>query len=124
MIKIFSTSLFLLFLNGCTPDPKNFIGMDSSWIKPLIVLFLISGAIVLIFLGITHQIHKKKYSFGFFEGLAFLIGPGLFTAICYIILAVSGFLIISFYSNIILIIVFLVGASAFLVEYLDNKKNK
>ena len=96
-----------LLLSGCTPDPKNFIGMDNSWIKPLIILFIICAVIVLIFLGTINHLTKKKYSFNFFEGITFLAGPGLITAICYIVMAISGFLIISFFSNIIISIAIL-----------------
>ena len=111
-----------LLLNGCTPDPENFIGMPSSSIKVLVVLFIICGVIVLIFLGTMYHLEKKKYSFGFFDGLSFLIGPGLITTICYIVMVVSGFLIISFFSNIIIIIAILMGIAVFVVEYTQNKK--
>ena len=109
-------------MNGCTPDPKNFIGMDSSWIRPLVILFIICAVIVLIFLGIYNQMEKNKVSLDFFEGLAFLAGPGLITAICYFVMAISGFLIISFFSNIIISIAILLGAGVLVAGYYENKK--
>ena len=109
-------------MNGCTPDPKNFIGMDSSWIRPLVILFIICAVIVLIFLGIYNYLEKEKVSLDFFEGLAFLAGPGLITAICYFVMAISGFLIISFFSNIIISIAILLGAGVLVAGYYENKK--
>ena len=109
-------------MSGCTPDPKNFIGMDSSWIRPLVILFIICAVIVLIFLGIYNQMEKNKVSLDFFEGLAFLAGPGLITAICYFVMAISGFLIISFFSNIIISIAILLGAGVLVAGYYENKK--
>ena len=109
-------------MNGCTPDPKNFIGMDSSWIRPLVILFIICAVIVLIFLGIYNQMEKNKVSLDFFEGIAFLAGPGLITAICYFVMAISGFLIISFFSNIIISIAILLGAGVLVAGYYENKK--
>jgi len=109
-------------LSGCTPDPENFIGMDSSWVKPLVFLFIICAVIVLIFVGTMNHLTKNKYSFGFFDGLSFLAGPGLITAICYILMVFSGFLIISFFSNIIIIIAILMGIGALAVGYSESKK--
>ena len=109
-------------MSGCTPDPKNFIGMDSSWIRPLVILFIICAVIVLIFLGIYNYLEKEKVSLDFFEGLAFLAGPGLITAICYFVMAISGFLIISFFSNIIISIAILLGAGVLVAGYYENKK--
>ena len=80
MKKLLGIVVLGLLLNGCTPDPENFIGMPISSIKVLVVLFIICGVIVLIFLGTMNHLEKKKYSFGFFDGLSFLIGPGLITA--------------------------------------------
>tara|TARA_A100001035_G_C27637365_1_gene432920 strand:- start:169 stop:540 length:372 start_codon:yes stop_codon:yes gene_type:complete len=111
-----------LTLSSCSPDPENFVGMDSSWIKPLTILFIICAVIVLIFVILMNHLHKKKYSFNFFGGLAFLAGPGIITFICYILMAVSGFLILSFFSNIIFVIAMLLGVGAFVVSYLENKK--
>jgi len=111
-----------LLLSGCTPDPENFIGMDSSWVKPLVILFIICAVIVLIFVGTMNHLTKNKYSFGFFGGLSFLAGPGLITAICYILMVFSGFLIISFFSNIIIIIAILMGIGALAVGYSESKK--
>ena len=122
MKKLLGIVVLGLLLSGCTPDPKNFIGMDNSWIKPLIILFIICAVIVLIFLGTINHLTKKKYSFNFFDGIAFLAGPGLITAICYIVMVISGFLIISFFSNIILTIAILFGVTALVVGYLEDKK--
>ena len=122
MKKLLGIVVLGLLLSGCTPDPKNFIGMDNSWIKPLIILFIICAVVVLIFYGTINHLTKKKYSFNFFDGIAFLAGPGLITAICYIVMVISGFLIISFFSNIILTIAILFGVGALAVGYLENKK--
>ena len=122
MKKLLGIVVLGLLLSGCTPDPKNFIGMDNSWIKPLIILFIICAVIVLIFVGTINHLTKKKYSFNFFDGIAFLAGPGLITAICYIVMVITGFLIISFFSNIILTIAILFGVTALVVGYLEDKK--
>ena len=122
MKKLLGIMVLGLLLSGCTPDPENFIGMDSSWVKPLVILFIICAVIVLIFLGIMNHLEKKKHSFGFFDGLSFLAGPGLITAICYILMVVSGFLIISFFSNIIIIIAILMGIGALAAGYSESKK--
>ena len=97
MKKLLGILVLGLLLSGCTPDPENFIGMDSSWVKPLVILFIICAVIVLIFLSTMNHLEKKNHSFGFFAGLFFLAGPGLITAICYILMVFSGFLIISFF---------------------------
>ena len=122
MKKLLFTILFTLVLSGCAPDPVNFVGMDNSWIKPLAILFVICAIIVIIFVISVNQLHKKKYSLGFFEGVAFLAGPGIITFICYILMALSGFLLISFWSNIIVSIAVLMGVIAFIVSYIEGKK--
>jgi len=122
MKKLLAILVLSLLLSGCTPDPENFIGMDSSWVKPLVILFIICAVIVLIFVGTMNHLTKNKYSFGFFDGLSFLAGPGLITAICYILMVFSGFLIISFFSNIIIIIAILMGIGALAVGYSESKK--
>lgn len=122
MKKLLGIVFLGLLLIGCTPDPENFIGMDNSWVKPLVILFIICAMIVLIFVGTMSHLTKKKYSFGFFDGLSFLAGPGLITAICYILMVFSGFLIISFFSNIIIIIAILMGIGALAVGYSESKK--
>ena len=122
MKKFLGIVVLGLLLIGCTPDPKNFVGMDNSWIKPLVILFIICAVIVLVFLSTINHLEKKKYSFDFFDGISFLAGPGLITAICYIVMVISGFLIISFFSNIILTIAILFGVGALAVGYLENKK--
>ena len=122
MKKILPKILFTLVLSGCAPDPENFVGMDSSWIKPLAILFVICAIIVIIFVISVNQLHKKKYSFNFFDGVAFLAGPGIITFICYILMAISGFLLISFWSNIIVSIAILMGVMAFVVSYIEGKK--
>ena len=122
MKKLLGIVVLGLLLGGCTPDPTNFIGMDSSWIKPLTILFIICAVVVLLFVTLMNHLHKKKYSFDFFDGLAFLAGPGIITFICYILMAVSGFLILSFFSNIIFVILMLCGVGIFVSSYLENKK--
>ena len=122
MKKLLGIVVLGLLLSGCTPDPKNFVGMDNSWIKPLVILFIICAVIVLIFLGTINHLEKKKYSFDFFDGISFLAGPGLITAICYIVMVISGFLIISFFSNIIITLAILFGVGALVAGYLQNKK--
>jgi len=122
MKKLLAILVLSLLLSGCTPDPENFIGMDSSWVKPLVILFIICAVIVLIFLSTMNHLEKKNHSFGFFDGLSFLAGPGLITAICYILMVFSGFLIISFFSNIIIIIAILMGIGALAVGYSESKK--
>ena len=122
MKKLLGILVLGLLLSGCTPDPENFIGMDSSWVKPLVILFIICAVIVLIFLSTMNHLEKKNHSFGFFAGLFFLAGPGLITAICYILMVFSGFLIISFFSNIIIIIAILMGIGALAVGYSESKK--
>tara|TARA_E500000178_G_C16741581_1_gene626239 strand:+ start:204 stop:575 length:372 start_codon:yes stop_codon:yes gene_type:complete len=122
MKKLIGIVALGLLLSGCAPDPKNFIGMDNSWIKPLVILFIICAVIVLVFLSTINHLEKKKYSFNFFDGISFLAGPGLITAICYIVMVISGFLIISFFNYIILIIVILFGVGALVAGYLENKK--
>ena len=51
-----------------------------------------------------------------------MAGPGIITFICYILMALSGFLLISFWSNIIVSIAVLMGVIAFIVSYIEGKK--
>ena len=128
MKKLLRIVVLGLLLSGCKPLPENFVGMDSSWIKSLTVLFFICAAIVGIFLIWFNKANKEKKVSDddlsdFLGGISFLAGPGLFTAICYIVMVVSGFLLISFYIKtflaIIVSIVALFGATAL---FLDKKK--
>ena len=105
MKKIFWVIVLGLLLSGCTPDPKNFIGMDNSRIKPLAIIFVICAVVVGLFLIWFNKANKENNNYAeddlstFLSGLSFVAGPGLITAICFIVMAISGFLIISFFSN-------------------------
>lgn len=117
-------------IGGCTPDPTNIVGMDNSWIKPLSVIFLICTVVVGIFLISIFVLDKKNSPenpvFGFWGGLSFLVGPGLIAGICFITMAITGFLIVTFYSNLVvtIIILFIVFgiAMSFISDHLDKKK--
>ena len=128
MKKLLGIVVLSLLLSGCTPDPKNFIGMDNSWIKPLAIIFVICAVVVGLFLIWFNKANKENNNYAeddlttFLGGLSFLAGPGLITAICYIVMVISGFLIISFFSNIILTIAILFGVTALVVGYLEDKK--
>ena len=115
MKKFLLNISFILFLSSCAPDQKNIIGMDNSWIKPLAIIFSICAAIVLVFVITTFSLGKKNYSFNFFEGTAFLAGPVLITLICYFLMAITGFLLVTFWSNILVgIIIFFIAMGLFL----------
>ena len=128
MKKLLGIVVLSSLLSGCTPDPKNFIGMDNSWIKPLAIIFVICAVVVGLFLIWFNKANKENNNYAeddlttFLGGLSFLAGPGLITATCYIVMVISGFLIISFFSNIILTIAILFGVGALAVGYLENKK--
>tara|TARA_B100001059_G_scaffold23021_1_gene18426 strand:- start:245 stop:637 length:393 start_codon:yes stop_codon:yes gene_type:complete len=129
MKKLLGIVVLGLFLSGCDPAPKNFVGMDSSWLKPLIVLFLICALIVGIFLIWFQKANKKGNNVHdddfttVLSGIAFLAGPGLITAICYIVMAVSGYLILSFFFKSVLVaIAILMGIGALAVGYVQSKK--
>ena len=128
MKKFLGILVLGLLLSACTPDPKNFIGMDNSWIKPLATIFVICAVVVGLFLIWFNKANKENNNYAeddlttFLGGLSFLAGPGLITAICYIVMVISGFLIISFFSNIILTIAILFGVTALVVGYLEDKK--
>ena len=128
MKKLLGIVVLGLLLSGCTPDPKNFIGMDNSWIKPLAIILVICAVVVGLFLIWFNKANKENNNYAeddlttFLGGLSFLAGPGLITAICYIVMVISGFLIISFFSNIILTIAILFGVTALVVGYLEDKK--
>ena len=122
MKKILFFLNLCLFLNGCSPDEKNFIGISNTAIKPLLIIFLVSLVVVIIFLVNLNSLEKKNVSFNFFEGLGYLTGPVLIAVICWISLVVSGFLLVSFYSTIFLLIAVGFGLLAFVVGYFENKK--
>ena len=130
MKKLLGIVVLGLLLSGCTPDPTNVVGMDNSWIKPLLVMFLICAVVVGIFLISMSVLDKKNSTenpvFGFCGGLSFLVGPGLIAVICFIALAITGFLIVTFYSNLVITIIILFIAfgviMSFISDYLDKKK--
>ncbi len=129
MKKLLGIVVLGLLLSGCDPAPKNFVGMDSSWLKPLIVLFLICALIVGIFLIWFQKANKKGNNVHdddfttVLSGIAFLAGPGLITAICYIVMVVSGYLILSFFFKSVLVaIAILMGIGALAVGYVQSKK--
>ena len=130
MKKLLGIIVLGLLLSGCTPDPTNVVGMDNSWIKPLAVIFLICTVVVGIFLISLFVLDKKNSPenpiFGFWGGLSFLVGPGLIAGICFITMAITGFLMVTFYSNLVvtIIILFIVFGiiMSFISDHLDKKK--
>ena len=128
MKKLLRIVVLSLLLSGCTPDPKNIIGQDTSWIKPLAIIFVICAVVVGLFLIWFNKANKENNNYGeddlttFLGGISFLAGPGLITFICYLGMLISGFLIISFFSNIIFTIGILFGVGALVAGYLENKK--
>ena len=129
MTKLFAMVTLSLFLGGCTPDPKNIIGMDNTWIRPLVVLFIICTVIVGIHLVWFNKVNKEKKVYSddleeFLAGIGILFGPGLILAICYILMLLLFFLIITFFSNILATILILCGALALWAGYMENKKKE
>ena len=128
MKKLLGFVVLGFLLSGCTPAPKNIIGQDTSWIKPYAIIFVICAVVVGLFLIWFNKANKENNNYAeddlstFLGGLSFVAGPGLITAICFIVMAISGFLIISFFSNIVLTIAILFGVGALAVGYLENKK--
>ena len=127
MTKLFAMVALSLFFSGCTPDPKNIIGMDNSWLKPLVVLFTICTVIVGIHLIWFNKANKEKKVYSddleeFLVGIGILFGPGLILVISYTLMVLLFFLIITFFSNILVTILMLCGALALWAGYMENKK--
>ena len=128
MKKLLGILVLGLLLGGCTPDPTNLIGMDTSWIKPLTFIFLFCSVVVGIFLIVMFVLDKKnspeKPVFDFWGGLSFLVGPGLIATICFFTMAITGFLIVTFYSNLVVTIIILFIALGIIMSFISDRLDK
>ncbi len=132
MKKLLGFVVLGFLLSGCTPAPKNIIGQDTSWIKPYTIIFVICAVVVGLFLIWFNKADKENKKFSddeltdFVAGVSFLAGPGLFTAICYVIMVITGFLLASFYIKTILAIIIpaivLFVATLFILDKILDKK--
>ena len=124
MKKLLSIIFLSLLLGTYAYSAHGPLGMSDKMIKPLFIIGVVCSVIIGSILFYTHNLNKNS-SLNFWEGLAFIAGPGLLLIISSIILFFVVFCLWFFYFKYVLIFLGIIFGLGFILVFMENaKKNR